>query len=225
MQGGIGSVIFGWLLWRWTGNLVLSAIISCVLWPLFQPLFGWVLSLLGKLIRWIRSLSEPDSEFITLSASGAGQKKMRVLVIAQNSPISSQREYENVYASKVQSVIDEFRAAGDKRFDFKYRYVIDNNLAADVAGGWYKNIMHKCIKQYLAKLRADGFLIGDMDKDVFEKFKDVNGGKANIAIIFEKSVPEPPKDGEPQTAANETVTLNSATSASGAPVKVDTVSQ
>ena len=121
MQGGLGSVVFGFIIWRLTGNLLLAAILSFVLWPLFQPLFGGSFSLPGQFVRWIRSLFEPDVAFITLSQSGVGQKKMRVLIIKQNQPVASSQEYENVYANEVKLLIDKFRSADDKRFDFKYK--------------------------------------------------------------------------------------------------------
>ena len=216
MEGGLGSVIFGYLLWRWTGNIWLAAIISVVLWPVFGPILKAIFQLPVQLVQGFLSLFEPKDELTALKdqrqAGAESFKGMRILLCAAGG-INWATEREQLAQRTTETIQSLYER--DAIFRHRLDAVQAQHLPVRVLGGRYKSVRNRCYRKFRKALAAEGMTIGNDRRDYFsqEKTWDAHGKKRTleITIVFDKDMPlpeAPAADASVQANAEQTPPAN-----------------
>ena len=204
MSGGIGSVIFGFIIWRATGNLILGAIVSVVLWPLINPLLlafmqliVFIFSLPVLLVRQVISLFEPDMPISVIkevddSSDQSREMGMRIFLVNKgNTRFFADTLQRETYESLVTTCIRE-QYGKNEDFRHKLDYVQEHHLPVKVCASWYQTVNEKCLSKWRKYLKEEGFKAGSR----FELKKPISGEKGpklNIYISFDHAIPKPAK--------------------------------
>ncbi len=86
------SVVFGWLIWRWTGSILIGAIVAVVLFPLIGPIIEAFFTLIILLIKELILLFVPAQKVsvVTPREAGTDGKGVRILLGVKDFRASAQ---------------------------------------------------------------------------------------------------------------------------------------
>lgn len=225
MAGGLGSIILAYILWSYTENLFLAAIIACLAWPLLNPIVIELLKLIiailmvpVMLIRAFFALFEPDMPISVLridngSPNAAKEQGMRILLVSKGETcFFSDKSQKDAFASSATLAVRELYESNEV-FRHKFDYVHANDQPESIYATWYKTVTEKCMSKWRKILKAESFAFIEGEGHSFAtKVKQVedNGIKRNIfvQIFFDKNLPAPEKKAEPAEKKKETVTIS-----------------
>lgn len=196
MEGGIGSVILGFILWKITGNIWVGSFGAVVFWPILSAILRPIkqaIQMIGVKAPPFYSLMKQDCR--TSEVMGKGT---RVLVITGSDimDISEQQRlqvYEALYSDGVEKFLSK------KEFAQRITSMKNNKhplcVCASVCNVGHLPSMTKCFSVWRKMLATEPFLIGETDKDFFVEdlvytIPGQEGEKmAGIAFCFEKDMP------------------------------------
>jgi len=189
MKGGIVSVIFGFIMWKVTGNIFIGAIIAVVLTPLLEGTFN-------AIIRSISMIGVKSPDFITLKEIDLDDpavkgKGLRVLLLTnhtvfdENDP-QSMDTYKKIYAYGAQKLYDS-----DPKFKSRYKRVQEKQqpvrVCATVCDVSKAGKMNKCYSVWLKIMDSESFY-SDPDNDMFVEdiqYKDPKTNQTqNAGVVF-----------------------------------------
>ncbi|MDR1703504.1 MAG: hypothetical protein LBS19_02295 [Clostridiales bacterium] len=165
MKGGIGSVILGWIIWQATGNILIGAVASFVLWPLISGILDGSKSLIRDVLRTVISLFEPQCEITALKEPDASKSKssgLRILVTIKAKTASGAQDgikgdietTVNAALKHARDISKPFRNATD--------YIQEHNFTTAVYASRYKLTNKKCEDAFRRLIKRDGFICKGM---------------------------------------------------------------
>ena len=148
------SVVFGWLIWRWTGSILIGALVAVILFPLIGPIIEALFGLIVLLIKELILLFVPAQEvrIATPREAGTDGKGLRVLLGTKN--FSGKRPTQPTLPDSAASILTaaEHTLGGNKNFAYLSAYVGEHSLPVEVFTASYRGGLHfdKAIKAWRA---------------------------------------------------------------------------
>lgn len=201
------SVVFGWLIWRWTGSILIGAIVAVVLFPLIGPIIEAFFMLILLIIKELILLFVPAQKVsvVTPREAGTDGKGLRILLGAKD--FSSKRPEQPTPPDDAASILAAAERALEENKNFAYlnKYVRENNLPTEVYTVSYRNWLHfeKAIKAWHAATDISFFkkqVSGVNDFSYELKAEDGKTEYAHVVFLFDDLI-ELPKEAQ-QAAAN-----------------------
>ena len=201
------SVVFGWLIWRWTGSILIGAIVAVVLFPLIGPILEFLFGLIILLVKELILLFVPVREvsILTPRESGTDGKGLRILLGVND--VSRERSAQPVSPDDAASILVSAERAleANQNFAYRYRYVRENNLPIEVYTVSYRGWLQfeQAIKTWNCKTDTKLFQkrVNDVNEFSYEmKAEDDKKEYAHVVFLFDGGI-EMPKEAE-LTAAN-----------------------
>lgn len=196
MKGGFFSVLFGFIMWKVTGNIWVGAIIAVV----FTPILEALIQVIIRSVSTIGVKTPPFAVLKELDASVSPEEKgkgMRVLIVTdadslKEDTIPGKDLYETIYADSIAMLYKK-----EAKFKSRYDAVLEQNLPIRVCASTCKNghmgIMTKCFSAWRKILADEPFLFND-DNGMFiediESTDPVTGEKkkGGIVVCFNKGL-------------------------------------
>jgi len=201
------SVVFGWLIWRWTGSILIGAIVAVILFPLIGPIIEGFFGLIILLVKELILLFVPAQEvrIATPREAGTDGKGLRILLGAKD--FSSKRPEQPTPSDDAASILAAAERALEENKNFAYlnKYVKENNLPTEVYTVSYRNWLHfeKATKAWRAATDISLFKKQVSGVNDFSNELTAEDGKteyAHVVFLFDDRI-ELPKEAQ-QAAAN-----------------------
>lgn len=203
------SVVFGWLIWRWTGSILVGAIVAVVLFPLIGPIIEALFGLIILLIKELILLFVPAQEVQIVTPRGIDSdgKGLRILVGIKD--FSGKRPEQPLPPNDAASILAAAERAleVDKNFAYRNKFVKENNLPTEVFSVSYRGWLQfeKAIKAWRAatdiglfKKQVSG--VNDFSNEL--KAEDGKTEYAHVVFLFDDRI-EQPKEAETAVANPE----------------------
>lgn len=148
------SVFFGWLIWRWTGSILIGALAAVILFPLVGPILEALFGMIVLLIKELILLFVPAQEVRVLASREAGTdgKGLRILLGAKD--FSGKQPAQPTPPNDAASILAaaERTLGENKNFAYLSAYVKEHNLPAEIFTVSYRGGLHfdKAIKAWRA---------------------------------------------------------------------------
>ncbi len=201
------SVVFGWLIWRWTGSIFIGAIVAVVLFPLIGPIIEAFFTLIILLIKELILLFVPAQKVSVVTAREAGTDGKGVRILLGVKDFSRKRSEQSVTSDDTASILVSAERAleANQNFAYRYRYVRENNLPIEVYTVSYRGWLHfeKAIKAWRTATDINSFKKQASGVNEFSyemKSENDKTEYAHVIFLFDGSI-EMPKEVE-QAAAN-----------------------
>jgi len=201
------SVVFGWLIWRWTGSILIGAIVAVVLFPLIGPIIEAFFTLIILLIKELILLFVPAQKVSVVTPREAGTDGKGVRILLGVKDFSSKRPEQPTPTNDTASILAAAERALEENKNFAYcsKYVRENNLPTEIYTVSYRGWLHfeKAIKAWRAATDINSFKkqvsgVNDFSNEL--KAEDGKTEYAHVVFLFDDRI-ELPKEAE-QAAAN-----------------------
>ncbi len=190
------SVVFGWLIWRWTGNIVIGAVVAVVLWPFIGFLFELLFTLVIALVKEFLMLFVPAQTVSLVQARSVGTdgKGLRIFLATKNFSKEA-----HLPPADIEAWIDAARRVLGENENFKFldAYVTENGLPIEIYTAVYRNNLYftKQIRTWRAATDIALFKPQD-DINSFSCILNADDGKTEYAqavFQFDSAIALPEK--------------------------------
>lgn len=208
------SVVFGWLVWRWTGSLLFGALAAVILFPFVGPLIQGLISLIAMMVKELLLLFIPAQTVHLALPRGEGSEGRGLRVFLGRKDFAGKAPHGSLPPSDVETLTAAAKSAlaQNKNFAHLDAYIVENGLPIELYTTDYKRglCFDKAVRAWRAVTDIRRFKRQQDNINIFSCSLQAENGKLEYAraiFLFDADIPLP-KEENPTPAAQKTPAQN-----------------